>query len=107
MNATPDERPCNPALGQHEWLDPCGECVRGGPWLCARYELHPDGSRRPYKSILEMRAAKLLNHAKVSSWAIPLGKTIGVWYEDMMQYGTVALLRAVSNATGRNITCNL
>jgi len=69
---------------------PCKGCVHRGPYSshCPLYELHPGGSRKPYNDMLGLRADKLINFANVSAWMKPVGKTVGVWYDDLLENGT-------------------
>lgn len=87
--------------------EPCRGCIHRGPHSsrCPHYELHPGGSRTPYEGILGMRADKLINFANVSTWMKPVGKTVGVWYEDLLENGTEQLILTLSRLMGKEHHC--
>jgi hypothetical protein len=86
---------------------PCTGCAHQGPFssLCPVYELEPGGGRAPYKSIVDLRADKLINFANVSTW-LNTGRTIGVWYDDLLREGTGHMLARISALTGLEHSCS-
>jgi hypothetical protein len=68
------------------------------------YEMRQDGSGLPFKNILEMRAAKILNFLELgkfsntyASWNVP--------YENLLKYGTEDLISRIEEATGLERKC--
>jgi len=68
------------------------------------YELKRDKSGTPYRSILELRAAKINNFLEVKSWSW-VKNLIPVQYEKLVNYGTKELISQIEKDLGIKGTC--
>ena len=70
-----------------------------------KYEFKNDGSERAFSSILELRAAKILNHLSVANFR---GTHSFFYYrfEDLKVNGTETLLKDIEEATGIKPKCD-
>ena len=71
-----------------------------------KYEYKNDGSERAFSSILELRAAKIINHLSVANFR---GTHSYFYYrfEDLKVNGTEILLKDIEEATGMQPTCDV
>jgi len=71
-----------------------------------KYEFNNDGSERAFNSILELRAAKIINHLSVAKFR---GTHSYFYYrfEDLKVNGTTALLKDIEEATGIEPKCDV
>jgi hypothetical protein len=87
--------PCSPDDSLHVKRDGYGDY---------KYELMHDGSERAYRSIVELRSAKITNHLAVSKFE-GARAFYPFRYEDLSSSGTDALLNLIERATGLKRKC--
>ena len=68
------------------------------------YELQRDGSRRPFRNILDLRAAKIRNFVNMTNYHNVYHLEV-INYEDMVVHGTARLIQRLENIMGVQADC--